>query len=90
MDPAFTNARVWDDRPPVDIAIEGERIAAMVAASRSRRLAPSTPGAAQYCPGFVEPHLHLDKEMPLFIAGSRLATERLRRRSALTAQLKAE
>jgi cytosine deaminase len=29
MDLLITNARVWDDRPPVDIGIEGDRIAAI-------------------------------------------------------------
>src|SRR4051794_17975184 len=29
MDLLITNARVWDDRPPADIAIEGDRIAAI-------------------------------------------------------------
>src|SRR5919202_4250 len=60
MDLLITNARVWDDRPPVDIAIEGERIAAIeprIEAEAGRGI--DAEGRA-VLPGLVEPHLHPD------------------------------
>ena len=64
MDLLITNARVWDDRPPVDIGIEGERIAAIeprIDADAGRTI---DAGGRAVLPGFVEPHLHLDAVRP--------------------------
>src|SRR3954469_7430992 len=63
MDLLITNARVWDDRPPVDIAVEGERIAAIderIDAEAGRTI---DAGGRAVVPAFVEPHLHLDKAL---------------------------
>src|SRR4029079_12850528 len=61
MDLLITNARVWGDRPPVDIGIEGERIAAIepgIDADAGRTI--DARGRA-VLPRFVAPHLHLHK-----------------------------
>ena len=88
MDLLITNARVWDDRAPVDIAIEGERIVA---------IEPRIKGAAgrvidaegrAVLPGFVEPHLHLDKALLYRRQPARDGT--LAEAIRLTGQLKAE
>jgi cytosine deaminase len=88
MDLLITNARVWDDRPPVDIGIEGERIAAIeprIEAAAGRVI--DAEGRA-VLPGFVEPHLHLDKALLHRRQPARDGT--LAEAIRLTGQLKAE
>ena len=89
MDLLITNARVWDDRPPVDIAIEGERIAAIEPrASRPTPARTIDAGGRAVLPGFVEPHLHLDKALIYRRQPTRDGT--LEEAIRLTGQLKAE
>jgi cytosine deaminase len=88
MDLLITNARVWDDRPPVDIAIEGERIAAMEPALEVEAARTIDAGGRAVLPGFVEPHLHLDKALLYRRQPTRDGT--LEEAIRLTAQLKAE
>jgi cytosine/creatinine deaminase len=88
MDLLIRNARVWDDRPPVDIGIEGERIAAIeprVDADAGRTI---DAGGRAVLPGFVEPHLHLDKALIYRRQPARDGT--LEEAIRLTGQLKAE
>jgi cytosine/creatinine deaminase len=88
MDLLITNARVWDDRPPVDIGIEGERIAAIepgIDADAGRTI---DAGGRAILPGFVEPHLHLDKALIYRRQPARDGT--LEEAIRLTGQLKAE
>lgn len=88
MDLLITNARVWDDRPPVDIGIEGERIAAIeprIEAEAGRVI--DAEGRA-VLPGFIEPHLHLDKALLYRRQPARDGT--LAEAIRLTGQLKAE
>jgi cytosine/creatinine deaminase len=88
MDLLITNARVWDDRPLVDIGIEGERIAAIeprIEAEAGRVI--DAEGRA-VLPGFVEPHLHLDKALLYRRQPARDGT--LAEAIRLTGQLKAE
>ena len=88
MDLLITNARVWDDRPPVDIGIEGERIAAIeprIDADAGRTI---DAGGRAVLPGFVEPHLHLDKALIYRRQPARDGT--LEEAIRLTGQLKAE
>lgn len=88
MDLLITNARVWDDRPPVDIAVEGDRIAAIdqgIATEAGRTI---DAGGRAVLPGFVEPHLHLDKALIYRRQPARDGT--LEEAIRLTAQLKAE
>ena len=88
MDLLITNARVWDDRAPVDIAIEGDRIAAIdehIEAEAGRTI---DAGGRAVLPGFVEPHLHLDKALIYRRQPARDGT--LEEAIRLTGQLKAE
>src|ERR687885_1927878 len=88
MDLLITNARVWDDRPPADIAMEGERIAAIeprIEAEAGRVI--DAEGRA-VLPGFVEPHLPLDKALLYRRQPARDGT--LAEAIRLTGQLKAE
>ncbi len=88
MDLLITNARVWDDRELVDIAIEGERIAAIGPDIRPEGV-PSIDAAGRVVmPGFVEPHLHLDKALVYRRQPARDGT--LAEAIRLTGQLKAE
>src|SRR3954468_16294204 len=63
MDLLITNARVWDDRPPVDIAIEGDRIPPIEQRHEGGGARANRAGGRAVLPGFVEPHLHLDKAL---------------------------
>ena len=88
MDLLITNARVWDDRPPVDIAVEGDRIAAIDQAIATEAGRTIDAGGRAVLPGFVEPHLHLDKALIYRRQPARDGT--LEEAIRLTAQLKAE
>jgi cytosine/creatinine deaminase len=88
MDLLITNARVWDDRPPVDIAIEGDRIAAIDERIEAEAARTIDAGGRAVLPGFVEPHLHLDKALIYRRQPARDGT--LAEAIRLTAQLKAE
>jgi len=59
------NARVWDDRPLTDIAIEDGTISAIGpgtgAGAGADRIIDA--GGRVVLPGFLEPHLHLDKAL---------------------------
>src|SRR5215218_9130217 len=80
MDLLIRDARVWDDRPPVDIGIEAE-----IDAEAGQII---DAGGRAVLPGFVEPHLHLDKALVYNRqpAAEGTPAEAIR----LTAQLKAE
>lgn len=88
MDLLITNARVWDDRPPVDIAVEGERIAAVEPALQVEAARTIDAGGRAVLPGFVEPHIHLEKALLYRRQPARDGT--LAEAIRLTAQLKAE
>jgi cytosine deaminase len=88
MDLLITNARVWDDRPPVDIAIEGERIAAIDEGIDAEAARTIDAGGRAVLPGFVEPHIHLDKALIYRRQPARDGT--LEEAIRLTGQLKAE
>jgi cytosine deaminase len=88
MDLLITNARVWDDRPPVDIAVEGDRIAAIEPGIQAEAGRTIDAGGRAVLPGFVEPHLHLDKALIYRRQPAREGT--LEEAIRLTAQLKAE
>ena len=63
MDLLIANARVWDDRPLVNVAVESGVIAeigADVAPDADQVI--DVEGRAML-PGFLEPHLHLDKAL---------------------------
>jgi len=88
MDLLIRDARVWDDRPPVDIGIEGERIVAIDAGIDAEAGRVIDAGGRAVLPGFVEPHLHLDKAL---VYNRQPAAEgTLAEAIRLTAQLKAE
>lgn len=59
------NARVWDDRPLADIAIEDGKISAIGAGIEIGNAAEHSIDAngRAVLPGFLEPHLHLDKAL---------------------------
>lgn len=62
MDLLVRGARVWDDRDLVDIAVSGGKITAVesgIAGDASARIIDAHGRAV--LPGFLEPHLHLDK-----------------------------
>jgi cytosine/creatinine deaminase len=88
MDLLIANARVWDDRPPVDIGIEGDRIVAMDSGIEAEAGRTIDAGGRAVLPGFVEPHLHLDKALIYRRQPARDGT--LAEAIRLTAQLKAE
>ena len=88
MDLLITNARVWDDRPTVDIAIEGDRITAMEPRIEAEAARTIDAGGRAVLPGFVEPHLHLDKALIYRRQPARDGT--LEEAIRLTGQLKAE
>jgi cytosine deaminase len=88
MDLLITNARVWDDRPPVDIAVDGDRIAAIEPGIQAEAGRTIDAGGRAVLPGFVEPHLHLDKALIYRRQPAREGT--LEEAIRLTAQLKAE
>jgi cytosine deaminase len=88
MDLLIANARVWDDRPPVDIGIEGDRIVAMDSSIEAEAGRTIDAGGRAVLPGFVEPHLHLDKALIYRRQPARDGT--LAEAIRLTGQLKAE
>lgn len=63
MDLLITNARVWDDRPPVDIGIVGDRIVAIEPGIEAEAARTIDAGGRAVLPGLVEPHLHLEKAL---------------------------
>lgn len=88
MDLIVTNARIWDDRPPVDIAIDGERISAIESRIEAEAGRTIDAGGRAVLPGFVEPHLHLDKALLHSRRPTRDGT--LEEAIRVTGQLKAE
>jgi cytosine deaminase len=88
MDLLIENARVWDDRGLVDIAVLDGRIAAIgpdLGQDAGRRI--DAAGRA-VLPGFVEPHLHMDKALLYRRQPTRDGT--LEEAIRLTGKLKAE
>lgn len=61
MDLLIRNARVWDDKPLMDIGIEGGRIAAIEEGMDPAAARIIDAASRVALPGFIEPHLHLDK-----------------------------
>lgn len=88
LDLLISNARVWDDRAPVDIAVEGERIVAIEPGVEAEAGRTIDAGGRAVLPGFVEPHLHLDKALVYRRQPARDGT--LAEAIRLTAALKAE
>lgn len=88
MDLLIKNARVWDDRPLVDIAIDGERITGIEPGIQAEAGQTIDVGGRVVLPGFVEPHLHLDKALLYRRQPTRDGT--LEEAIRLTGQLKAE
>ena len=88
VDLLVTSARVSDDRDLVDIAIAGERIVAIEPHIQADGVPTIDAAGRAVLPGFVEPHLHLDKALLYRRAPIRDGTlaEALR----VTAELKAE
>jgi cytosine deaminase len=61
VDLLIRNVRIWDDRPTTDIGIRDGRIVAIerdIAEAAARTI---DAGGRAAVPGFIEPHLHLDK-----------------------------
>lgn len=88
MDLLLTNARISDDRDPVDIGITGSRISAIaprIDASAERTI--DARGQA-VLPGFVEPHIHLEKALLYRRRPAREGT--LAEAIRITAQIKTE
>ena len=88
MDLLIRDARVWDDRPPVDIGIVGPRIAAIEPSLETDARHTIDAGGRAVLPGFVEPHLHLDKALVYRRLPAQEGT--LQEALRLSAQLKAE
>ena len=88
MDLLIRDARVWDDRPPVDIGIVGPRIAAIEPSLETDARRTIDAGGRAVLPGFVEPHLHLDKALVYRRLPAQEGT--LQEALRLSAQLKAE
>jgi len=61
VDLLIRNARVWDDKPLMDIGIERGRIAAIEESIDPTVAKIIDAGTRVVLPGFIEPHLHLDK-----------------------------
>lgn len=88
MDLLIKNARAWDDRPPVDIAIEGDRIASIGPGIDVPAERIIDAGGRAVLPGFLEPHLHLEKALLYRRRPARDGT--LEEAIRLTGQLKAQ
>ncbi len=63
MDLVIRQARVRDDQPPVDIAIKNQRIVAIEPCIDEAGDTEIDAGGRAAVPGFVEPHIHLDKAL---------------------------
>lgn len=63
MDLVIRKARIYDDRPPSDIAISNQRIVAIDPVVEEAGDAEIDAGGRAVVPGFVEPHIHLDKAL---------------------------
>jgi len=63
MDLLLRNARVWDDRPLVDIGIDGATISALEPRVEAEAVRTIDVGGRAVLPGLLEPHLHLDKAL---------------------------
>jgi cytosine deaminase len=61
MDLLIRNVRVWDEKPLQDIGIRGGRIVALEEGIEGVAAEIIEAGGRAVIPGFVEPHLHLDK-----------------------------
>jgi len=62
LDLVIRNARVSDREPPTDLAIEAGKFVAFGAAADSARESIDARGRA-VVPGFLEPHIHLEKAL---------------------------
>jgi cytosine/creatinine deaminase len=88
MDLLIRNARVWDDRGLVDIAISGGRIEAIAQGLGGEAERSIDAEGRAVLPGFVEPHLHMDKALLYHRQPTRDGT--LEEAIRLTGKLKAE
>ena len=61
MDLLIRNVRVWDEKPLQDIGIYGGKIVALEEGIEGSATETIEAGGRAVIPGFVEPHLHLDK-----------------------------
>lgn len=88
MDLLIRNARIWDDRDPLDIAVDGQRIVAIEPDITTEAALTIDAGGKAVLPGFLEPHLHLDKALLYRREPAREGT--LEEAIRLTGRLKAE
>ncbi|MPZ95123.1 MAG: amidohydrolase family protein [Propionibacteriales bacterium] len=88
MDLLVRNARVWDDRPPMDIAISGGEIVGLGSDLKGEAGRTIDAEGRAVLPGFVEPHLHIDKALLYRRQPARDGT--LEEAIRLTGKLKAE
>lgn len=88
MDLLIKNARVWDDRGLVDIAISDGQIAQLGPDLDSPGTKEIDAAGKVVLPGFVEPHLHMDKALLYRRQPTRDGT--LEEAIRLTGKLKAE
>jgi cytosine deaminase len=63
MDLLIKNARVWDDRDLVDIGIDGGKIVAIAPSIDAEAGRAIDANGSAVLPGFVEPHIHLEKAL---------------------------
>ncbi|HET7328869.1 MAG TPA: amidohydrolase family protein [Nocardioidaceae bacterium] len=88
MDLLIRNARVWDDRQLVDIAISAGKIGAVGPDLDGTATQQIDAAGSAVLPGFVEPHLHMDKALLYRRQPTRDGT--LEEAIRLTGKLKAE
>ena len=88
MELIVRNARVWDDRAPVDIGVSNGVISHIGAELEGEAEQVIDAGGCAVVPGFVEPHLHLDKAFLYRRQPARDGT--LEEAIRLTGKLKAE
>ena len=88
MDLLVKSVRAWDDRELVDIAVDGELITAVEPGIEGDARRVIDAGGRAVLPGFLEPHLHLDKAFLYRRQPARDGT--LEEAIRLTGRLKAE
>ena len=88
MDLLITNARISDDRGLVDIGIRGSTIEAITTRIDAEARETIDAGGRAVLPGFVEPHVHLEKALLHRRRPAREGT--LAEAIRITAQIKAE
>lgn len=88
MELLIRHARVWDDRDLVDIGIDGQRIVAIEPRIEAEAGRTIDVGGSAVLPGFVEPHIHLEKALLYRRRPARDGT--LAEAIRLTGQIKAE